>query len=678
MTDPAAGQLQRFSCLACRQRKVKCDRRDPCSHCIKASRECSFVVPVRGKRKSTKPVKEGLHARARRYEEMLKSYGAKIEPRGNGVSERGNDSSELSEPVSHTDFDMTDCDSVESSRQPRHLMPLRTDEKLRFTKEKDSSGYMDALPEANVIEDDTFPEYPVEDAIVDRGSNDESDTLLETGELPDSMSNGPNEPLANLHPPHHQLLKLCDTYADRVDPIMKVLHLSTFWTSLNDAIQQPEKVSKSLEALICAFYSITVHSLAEHECWSMLGEDKSILAKRYTRATLQALKAAKFMRTSSSMTLCAYFIYLMAVRSSHSTDAFYILSGVAVRLACKIGIHRDGISLGLSPFETQMRRRLWWSIMLTDLRMSSLIGAKPSMDLFSSDVRPPLNIPDEDFGPDTINMPPEAEKITPLTVELLRYEMVRFLELDFTRRSSAIAELNDAVETKFLRYCDPTNSLDTFVSIMARSGICMCRIKAGTHNIRQCVDRGIPVPQSERDTVFAAATKMLEYVKLTRQNTKLDKYMWQAGTSVLWHSLLWVLIEVKRRKVSPEVDRAWELIGSVLSFYPLMFQRNTTAVYAVLGKWTLEAWDTSHAARREAGVPKESTPDWVDALRRAREPTQGTSATKISASVQQPTPISKIDECDPFTFSDLLNFEYAPAEWDQWESLLAAEEVGSF
>ena len=72
--------LKNFSCLSCRQRKVKCDRRAPCQNCVKAERPCSFVAPVRGKRKRTKPPKETLHARVKRYEEMLKAYGAKIEP----------------------------------------------------------------------------------------------------------------------------------------------------------------------------------------------------------------------------------------------------------------------------------------------------------------------------------------------------------------------------------------------------------------------------------------------------------------------------------------------------------------------------------------------------------------------------------------------------------------------
>lgn len=72
--------LKPFSCLNCRHRKVKCDRRDPCSNCTKSEKRCSFVAPVRGKRKITKSRKEGLHAKVRRYEELLKSYGAKVEP----------------------------------------------------------------------------------------------------------------------------------------------------------------------------------------------------------------------------------------------------------------------------------------------------------------------------------------------------------------------------------------------------------------------------------------------------------------------------------------------------------------------------------------------------------------------------------------------------------------------
>lgn len=72
--------LKRYACLTCRERKIKCDRHNPCSDCVKAMRSCSFIPPTRGKRTRTKVLKEGLHAKLRRYEELLKSYGAKIQP----------------------------------------------------------------------------------------------------------------------------------------------------------------------------------------------------------------------------------------------------------------------------------------------------------------------------------------------------------------------------------------------------------------------------------------------------------------------------------------------------------------------------------------------------------------------------------------------------------------------
>jgi hypothetical protein len=56
---------------------------------------------VRGKRKRTKTPKEGLHAKLRRYEELLKSYGAKIDPTDDG------DDSEV-ETVSQPDVDMAE------------------------------------------------------------------------------------------------------------------------------------------------------------------------------------------------------------------------------------------------------------------------------------------------------------------------------------------------------------------------------------------------------------------------------------------------------------------------------------------------------------------------------------------------------------------------------------------
>lgn len=131
-TDPKS-----FSCLACRQRKVKCDRLHPCSNCIRATRQCSFIPPVRGKRKRRKAPKEGLRAKLRRYEEMLKSYGAEIEP----SDDNDNNISDVETIMSEADVDMSE--SVESQDQNR-CGPLAFDEtKIRLVTKNGSSRYFD-------------------------------------------------------------------------------------------------------------------------------------------------------------------------------------------------------------------------------------------------------------------------------------------------------------------------------------------------------------------------------------------------------------------------------------------------------------------------------------------------------------------------------------------------------
>lgn len=122
--------LKSYSCLTCRQRKVRCDRRTPCSNCTKAEKQCSFVPPVRGKRKRTKPPREGLHAKLKRHEELLRSYGVKVEP-----SEDGEESE--SEVASQLDTEMNDAVEPQSK-------PLEIDEaNPKLITKEGSSRYFD-------------------------------------------------------------------------------------------------------------------------------------------------------------------------------------------------------------------------------------------------------------------------------------------------------------------------------------------------------------------------------------------------------------------------------------------------------------------------------------------------------------------------------------------------------
>jgi hypothetical protein len=73
---------QLHSCAVCRQRKVKCDKLQRCSNCVKAGIECVYALPARTSRRTNgKPSEDALLHRLRRYEEIFKKHGLEFEDR---------------------------------------------------------------------------------------------------------------------------------------------------------------------------------------------------------------------------------------------------------------------------------------------------------------------------------------------------------------------------------------------------------------------------------------------------------------------------------------------------------------------------------------------------------------------------------------------------------------------
>ncbi|KAL9032970.1 MAG: hypothetical protein Q9214_007732, partial [Letrouitia sp. 1 TL-2023] len=78
----SASQPNPRSCITCRKRKVRCDKRHPCSNCNKAAIECIFPGPGRAPRRSRKPTDTELMARLKKLEGVVQSLGKNIDDEG--------------------------------------------------------------------------------------------------------------------------------------------------------------------------------------------------------------------------------------------------------------------------------------------------------------------------------------------------------------------------------------------------------------------------------------------------------------------------------------------------------------------------------------------------------------------------------------------------------------------
>jgi len=84
---PTGPPTHHRSCLTCRRRKVRCDKRHPCANCSKSSIECVFPNPGRAPRKARKPPDTELLARLRRLEGVVQSLGKEVDADG-GLEEK--------------------------------------------------------------------------------------------------------------------------------------------------------------------------------------------------------------------------------------------------------------------------------------------------------------------------------------------------------------------------------------------------------------------------------------------------------------------------------------------------------------------------------------------------------------------------------------------------------------
>lgn len=65
------------SCVTCRRRKVRCNKRSPCSNCVKANIDCIFPPPGRAPRRTKRPPDAELLSRLRRLEGVIEHLGGK-------------------------------------------------------------------------------------------------------------------------------------------------------------------------------------------------------------------------------------------------------------------------------------------------------------------------------------------------------------------------------------------------------------------------------------------------------------------------------------------------------------------------------------------------------------------------------------------------------------------------
>jgi hypothetical protein len=333
----------------------------------------------------------------------------------------------------------------------------------------------------------------------------------------------------------------------------------------------------------------------------------------------------------------------------------WTLSGVANRMAQGLGLHRDGSQLGLPVFETEMRRRLWWQLIILDFRSAELTGSGRFGD-FWSDTSPPRNIDDTDFWPGITESEFESQitskgenRATEMITCLLRCEFGAFWKEKLMQRSKGepnllksqffhgkppspwdgslkerdetITELEQRLEEKFLRYCDVNIPLQFMASIIGRGAVASMRLMA--HHPRRWQNES-EIPPEERRLLWTLSIKLLESDCLCHSTPALQRFMWHTDVYFQWQALVYVLGELKSHHTGDDVDAAWRKVEEVYHHHPAFIVEIRKPLHAAVGSLCLKAWEARMRGRDDAAekgdllIPLAKTPEFIEMLREQR------------------------------------------------------------
>ncbi|KAI1128683.1 fungal-specific transcription factor domain-containing protein [Nemania abortiva] len=633
--DPFAtpsAALNPRSCVTCRRRKVRCDKHMPCGNCRKAQIQCVFPAPGRAPRrprakdpnappKQTSERELELMKRLRKLEGIVEDLSGQIE--FEAYKHANSESPEAtSDPVHETDRrKMTASPPVDNTSSANNIpsgysVPRRTGTGGSTTSSSLANAKGHSGSDVNkdfgklVLSEKGKVRY-VNNAFWTKITEEIEALRSETQRLTDDSSDSSddeNSPIAvspqkdqhvdhhgfifgysssnvdlrSLHPLPSQMHFYWQVYMENVDPIVKLLHVPATTKIVQELRRDKSNISPGVEALMFSIYFAAITSMEPDEVMTNFGAEKQQLIARYRFATEQALAKANCVTTSELVVLQAFVLFLILVRRYDDTKFSSALTGLVVKIAQSLGLHRDGTHFdNLTPFDIEMRRRLWWAICVLDLRSAEDQGCELTVVERSFDTRFPLNVNDSDISPEMTEFPPERIGSTDMTFCLIRYEICglsrrvhaaasgmspcpKDSQITLEEHEDKLIEMYEHIDQKYLKPCPDkeTDLLNWVSATIAR--LIMSKMSLVIYQPLM-PSTGVDLPSDVRDRLFMASIEVVEYSRVLNAEPKIRRWRWLFQTYNQWHAVAYLLLEVCRRSWSPSVERGWIALNATFS-----------------------------------------------------------------------------------------------------------------
>lgn len=294
-----------------------------------------------------------------------------------------------------------------------------------------------------------------------------------------------------------------------------------------------------------------------------------------------------------------------------------------MRIAQRMGLDNDGTSLGLAPFEAEMRRRLWWQLLILDNRVAEISGAPGSVTSCSWSTHLPSNVNDNDLFPGTRNGLVESERLTEMLFFSLQCEIFEFtrefratLGSPTSTKEKVIDAFEVHLENKYLKHCDPSAPIHSISVLMVRLEV--WKLRSGMFSTRIPPKMRHQTPPKEKDVAFSASLSALESHNAMLSTASIQNFVWYAFTNPPFPAYLCLLCELRTRTDGELADRAWNQIAKHAEnrrkHSSWDHARKSSRIRLAIAGLTVKAWEARERARLHF-QPALPVPGFISGLR---------------------------------------------------------------
>ena len=574
------------SCVACAQRKLRCDKQQPCARCQRAGVSCISPAP------SSCPRWTGHKVAKPSGADVYHSSGRKV-PR----SDSGNVADRLRalenvvlQLSSEATRDPNDSQSVD----PRHSGTAATAASLaagpqpeigqlngrynpnstrtRTAKSLSGSFWANIGSELQSLRERV--DHSEVDLVSDESRSAHPQFATERGlytALLAQTSAGASSPSPSTFPLPSEMPFLLEIYMERVQAITALPHLPSLRNVFQRRMGESQGLSTFAEdALISAVCFAASESMDEDEVFRSFGKSQDQLTARYRRGFELSLVAADFLNKPSYELVEALTIFMTLSRWRDPPIWSYMMTGLVIRMARYLGYDREGAGRQqATPFMLEMQRRLWWNICILDLRATEDQGTVLTIAHGSYTTALPARIHEHDIWPDMTQPPVERPGLT--ATSLLRLcckttlctqaMMASSSKESMSERISRLSRLAQEYSQDFFGVPGATDH-KAFLAAAGTLRVFVSRLTLLAFHAELFASPSQEFSSVLCNKLTVAAIEMAEHNHALNEDPSCKPWRWVYQTQQHWHAVVFLLIEVCRREWSPLMERAWCALSS--------------------------------------------------------------------------------------------------------------------